>query len=423
MSPSKKVQWTKLDNVSKIFPSTANNRDPKVYRLSCELFECVNPVTLQAALDLTIDSFPIYRSVLRRGVFWYYFDESDLEPVVSRESKLLCAPLYFKNSRNLLFRVIYYNKRINVEIFHALTDGAGAIWFAETLIFHYLMLTYQEELQETIPKLDYKASISQKMSDSFEKTYYKKKEGLSKKSKEKKPFAYQIKESRLDENRTKLIEGAMSLESTLALSRKYNTSLTVFLTALLLYSISSEMPEKKKVKPVVISVPINLRQLYQSFTARNFFTTMNINYNFSEQSSDFTDIIESVDQSFKDNLTKESLDNKMAQFMDLQSNPFARISPLPLKDLSLKVGNAWNNCRLTSSLSNLGRISTAPEFEKYIRQFSICVNARRPQITLCSYKDRLVISFTSPYEETDIQQSFFQFLANQGIVIDLASNL
>lgn len=422
MSSRKKVQWTKLDNASKIFPSTANNRDPKVYRLSCELYDDVNPEILQSALDLTIDSFPIYKSVLRRGVFWYYFEKSDIKPLVTEESKLLCAPLYFKNSRNLLFRVIYYNKRISIETFHVLTDGAGAIWFAETLVFNYLILMYKEELQNSMPKLNYKASISQKMTDSFEKTYYKNKQGPFE-DEGKKTYAYQIKGSRLDEHRTKLIEGSMSVESTLEVSREYNTSLTVFLTALLFYSINSEMPEKKKNKPVVLSVPINLRQIYQSVTARNFFTTMYIYYNFSKESSDFDEIIKSVDKSFKEHLTQEAIDNKMAKFMALESNPLARIIPLTLKDISLKVGNSVNNCRFTSSISNLGRITTAPELEKYIKQFSICVNARRPQITLCSYKDKLVISFTSPYEETDIQRTFFQFLADRGIEIDIASNL
>ncbi len=422
MRPSKKVQWTKLDNASKIFPSTANNRDTKVYRLSCEIYEDVNPEILQAALDLTIDSFPIYRSVLRRGVFWYYFERSDIQPIVKKESKLLCAPLYFKNNRNLLFRVIYYNKRINVEIFHVLTDGAGAIWFGETLVFHYLMLAYKEALQDVTPKLNYKASISQKMADSFEKTYYKHKESLLKDT-EKHTLAYQIKGSRLDENRVRLIEGGMSVESVIALSRENNVSLTVFLAALFLYSINKDMPEKKKTRPVVLSVPINLRQIYQSITARNFFTTMNIRYNLSKESADFSEILKAVDKAFKEHLTKEAVDLKMAKFMALESNPFARIIPLALKDISLKVGNAVNNSRITTSLSNIGRITTAPELEKYIKQFSICVFTRRPQITLCSYKDRLVISFTSPYEETELQKIFFQFLADQGIEIDIASNL
>ncbi len=60
--------------------------------------------------------------------------------------------------------------------------------------------------------------------------------------------------------------------------------------------------------------------------------------------------------------------------------------------------------------------------EPFIRQFSVCVSAPRPQVTMCSYQDRAVISFTSPFRETDIQRVFFRFLAKQGIEIEISSN-
>ena len=63
-----------------------------------------------------------------------------------------------------------------------------------------------------------------------------------------------------------------------------------------------------------------------------------------------------------------------------------------------------------------------PEFNEYIKKFTLCVSARSPKITLCSYKDNLVISFTSPYEETDIQRIFFQYLTNNGIDVEITSN-
>jgi len=63
------------------------------------------------------------------------------------------------------------------------------------------------------------------------------------------------------------------------------------------------------------------------------------------------------------------------------------------------------------------------EFDPYIRQFSVFTSARRPQITMCTYGDRLVISFASPFKETDIQRTFFQFLAKKGIEIEISSNM
>ena len=68
MKEQKKYKWSKLDNASKIFPSTMNARDTKVFRLSCFLKDEVDKRILEEAIEPTLQSFPIYRSVLRRGV-------------------------------------------------------------------------------------------------------------------------------------------------------------------------------------------------------------------------------------------------------------------------------------------------------------------------------------------------------------------
>ena len=62
-------KWIRLGNAAKIFPSTSSKKDPKVFRFSCELTEPVDGQTLQFALDQTMEKFPFYRSVLKRGYF------------------------------------------------------------------------------------------------------------------------------------------------------------------------------------------------------------------------------------------------------------------------------------------------------------------------------------------------------------------
>jgi len=58
MNYPKKVEWSRLDNASKYFAATYSERDEKVFRISCELFEEVDPEILQQALDETIERFP-----------------------------------------------------------------------------------------------------------------------------------------------------------------------------------------------------------------------------------------------------------------------------------------------------------------------------------------------------------------------------
>ncbi len=426
MKQRRKDEWTRLDNASKIFPATCSYRDTKVFRLACELNESVDPKFLQRALETALEGFPLYRSILRRGVFWYYFERSDFTPVVERESRPLCAPLYFKDRKNLLLRVFYYNNSINMEIFHALSDGTGALWFMQALVHYYLIYKYEGELGGRIPELKINASLSEKMGDSFGRFYVgggnTSRRKPQSKSRREEPAAYRIKGTRMDENRMKLIEGSMSAKAVLELAHKYNTTLTVFLTSLFIYSIYKEMPAMAKKRPVVVQVPINLRQFFKSLTARNFFSTMNISYHFGRESQDFKEVIKSVAKVFQEEVREENVNERLNRLMALERNPFARIVPLPLKDFFLRIANKIKDRGITAALSNIGQIKMPKEFDPFIRQFGVYTSARRPQVCICSYNDRLVLGFTSPFGETDIQRTFFQFLSKEGIDVEIASN-
>jgi hypothetical protein len=369
-------------------------------------------------LDATLDSFPLYRSVLRRGVFWYYLEGSEIQPKVTPENKRLCAPLYIKEKKSLLFRVSYFKQRINLEVFHALSDGTGALWFMQTLIHHYIINKYNTEFGDNLPQVSYFASLSEKMDDSFNRHFNPLEH---QKGKIIRPKAYHIKGSKVEAKGIKLIEGSMSVKETLNMAHKYNTTLTIFITALMIYSIYKVMPKGARKNPVVLSVPINLRQFFESVTARNFFSTMNIAYHF-KNNTDFTDIIKVVEASFKENLTQEQIDITLNKFMTLERNPFARVIPLPLKDISLKIGNYIKDKETSAALSNVGKVTMPTSFEKYIKQFSVFYSARRPHLCMCSYGDRLVITFASPFKETEIQRYFFNFLTSNGIEVEISSN-
>lgn len=418
MKHRKKVEWTRLDNAAKIFPPTSNNKDTKVFRFVCELYEKVEPDILQQALDKTIEYFPLYKSVLRRGAFWYYFESSTIYPIVDIESKPVCGRIYNENRRNLLFRVFYYNNRINFESFHALSDGAGAILFLKNLVYNYLVIKYKDELKNNMPNLDYSASKSQKMDDSFRKYYTGKCHGKV----EKVIKAYRIPGTKREEYRMLVIEGSMSVKEVLNVAHEYNTSLTIYLTALLLYSISKGMDEKKKKHPVVLSVPVNMRNFFESESARNFFSTINISYNFGENSDDFQDIIQSVIESFKKELEEERIKEHMERLIALERNPLIRIVPLPIKNTILRISDRYVDRGITSSLSNVGKITVPEVLTSYIHHFAVYTSARRPQITICSFGDILTINFSSPLVETDIQKTFFKTLSQKGIKVEIISN-
>ena len=418
MTRGKPVEWTRLDNAAKIFPPTTNEKDTKVFRFVCEMKDEVEKELLQKALNRTMQLFPFYRSVLRRGVFWYYFENTELNPVIREENKLPCSMLYHPNRKNLLFEVTYYKKRINLEVFHSLTDGTGALGFLKTLLYYYITERYRENFSSQLPDLDYDASLTQKMDDSFLKHYT----GNKKPKRIKLTKAYHIQGRRPIDNRIKVIEGEMPVKEVIELAHHHQCTLTVYLTALFIQSIYQEMPLRSRKYPVVLTVPVNLRTYFPSVTARNFFGTINIRYHFGKSPDKLEDIIAEVKAGFERELKEDKLRKHMNRLGALEHNAFMRVVPLFIKDVVLRFAKYLSDRGITATLSNVGKITMAEELTPYINMLNCFTSAIRPQIAICSYQNKLVVSFASPFVGTDIQKNFYRSLTQAGVPVTISTN-
>ena len=106
------AQWRKLDNAALAFPAVTGKNDTRVFRFYCELKEEIKEETLQKALDRTMEKYPLFRAVLRKGLFWFYLERRDIPAVVKEEAGAPCSGLYIPDKKTLLFRVSYYKNRI-----------------------------------------------------------------------------------------------------------------------------------------------------------------------------------------------------------------------------------------------------------------------------------------------------------------------
>ena len=126
MKEKRQNRWRKLDNAAQAFPAATGKKDSRVFRFYCVLKEKVDADRLQGALDLTMEKYPLFRSVLRKGLFWFYMEPRELPALVKPEDRPPCSRIYVPDQKKLLFEVSYYKNRINLEVFHGLTDGTGA---------------------------------------------------------------------------------------------------------------------------------------------------------------------------------------------------------------------------------------------------------------------------------------------------------
>lgn len=414
----KSESWSRLDNAAKLFPSTMEKSDTRVFRFSCELTEDIDDVLLQQAAEQSAESYPTFGVIMKKGIFWYYLEHCGLKPIVSEESTAVCAAIYQEDHQGLLYRITYRSTRINLEVFHVIADGTGALMFLKDIVYRYLLLRYPERFADSPPLLDNDSSFTQQSDDSFSKYYDK-----NMKKKQTKPVkAFRIRSNRLDGNRLLAIEGFASVKEIKEAAHKYDTTITVFLTALYIKALSMEMPLESSGKPVIINLPVNLRQFFPSETAKNFFGMFSVIYDFSKRDGSIEDIVSQVSEQFKDQLTRDNLAIRMNAYASIEHNPFARIAPLPLKDAVLRAGRAKSIKHETSVISNVGRINMPPQFDDLIKRFSVFVSTSNIQLNICSYNDVLQMGITSGYESTDVQRNFFRCLTSLGINLTIRSN-
>ncbi len=591
LSGKENNRWARLDNASNIFPSTTNRRDTKVFRLTCELHDDINPTLLQRALDKSLLTFPHYRASLRRGFFWYYLDLQEQSIPVVEEKQSVCAPLFTTDGGQPLIRVVYYRRRFSVEIFHALTDGVGGMLFFRLLIFNYLLLVKPSYKELNLPS-PVSGSLKEKLADSYHRlsSFIKSEgpraaeasgstaaggptgaaaaarasatdlpanfpaeeaatpqvtvepaEGRTEATAEQEPIAeaatpqeqlppeayytrrlseegpdnrtvhtpwgdyrladwmgrtrlahleqkrdkkqvaagteaeegadefaavaeppvadspvsssptrslptssspdvvgpetglpatgkpwpakaYRIRGERSPAGSLTVVEGVFSMRSLKDHARQYDVSVTVFLTALLIYSVGLDMRAEGSRFPIVVTVPVDLRRRFPSYTTRNFFTTVDISYQWRSVPI-FESLLEAVKAQFEQALQPDFLRDRLARQLKYENKLYTRLVPTPLKDWVLRLVHRLTDRGLTTGLSNLGRLELPGPMEEAVYQVGACTSVRRPQFCAMSIGDRMTITFTSPFVDTEIQRHFFTYLARAGIDVTIASNL
>lgn len=407
-------EWNKLDNAAKIFPAADGGADFQVFRVSCELNEQIDGNILQQALDEAIEEFDVYRYVMMRGFFWYFLERSDIRPLVRQEYKPPCSQLYFGDGQSLMFEVTYFQSRINLEVYHVLSDGTGAMNFLRTVVTRYLCIRH--DLGDI--DVDYDASVTQMKADSFSKYYSDKK----KRSTRKFAKACRIKGARLPENRLSIITGRVSTEKILQLSRDMGVTITAFLSACFMQAIGEEVSERAKRRDAVIAIPVNLRKYFPSQSARNFFLLVFAAYNFSKNSNDLTEIAKSIKRQMAESLTEEKLAENINSYSAVEHNILAKITPLRIKDIVLNRAYKLSMLQSTATVSNVGAVKLSDKLSRYIRGFDFFTGTNKIQMCLCSYGDVLSINFSAPFVSSDIQRRFFRKLTAMGIEVELFSN-
>ena len=135
-------KWYKLDSAGTLYSALQKEEYSAIYRFSALMEKDVDPAALQRAIDRCMPRFPTFAVRIRKGAFWYYLEHNSAPgPFLKEDVSDPCQPVRFKEDNGWLVRFYYYCNRISIEVFHALSDGGGAIVFFRTLLAEYLRQT------------------------------------------------------------------------------------------------------------------------------------------------------------------------------------------------------------------------------------------------------------------------------------------
>lgn len=415
MFEQKRAYWRSLDNAAKLFSAASSPKDTRVFRFYCELKEEVKEEILQEALNQTIQKYPVFLSVMRKGLFWHYLEKSELRPVVREEYKEPCSSLYVRDKKTLLFEVTYYKKRINFEVFHALTDGTGATEFLRELVKNYLYLIHEEDLEPVELSNQY-LTVKDQEDDSFSRYY----DPDFPRKKKKKIRAVQIKKGGKGYEELQINEVSMSVKELLGIAREKKVSMSVLLTAAFICAIHEEMSRMQEKKPVILMVPVNLRKIFPSDSMLNFFGYIEPGYQFGGGKDSFEDVLEAVKLYFQENLSKEHMAGRMNELIAIEKHKILKWAPLELKNRCIRAGAKMAEQEVTAVLSNMSVVKMPEDYAQYIEKFGVYTSTNRTELCICSFQDTLSLGFTSRYDSTNIQRNFYRILKELGASVKVA---
>ncbi len=417
-------RWYRLDNAAKIYPATNRRGWSSIFKVSVLLRETVNPDKLQQAFAETMERFPSMKVKMKVGLFWYYLDYNPL-PVPAIRQDVVNPKIHVKWRENngYLLKVYYYEKRVTLEVFHAVTDGFGAITFLKTMVAQYLRLCgIAIPAEEGILDIEKKASVRE-YEDAFKKyaDSRTKMGGME-------PKAYHFKGTPEPINTFHIITGILPLDKLLQTTRTLGVSITEYLTACLIeaHYEQQKAENRRRGRPVRVSVPVNMRTFYKTKTMRNFSLFINPGIDPAMGEYTFPEILKQVHHFMHYYINEKYLNAVMTRNVQSERNLLIRMTPLFLKNWILSLAFQFlGDAQFSSTLSNLGPVKVPPAMAECIDRFEFTLGpaiGKWPQCAVVSFQNKVVINFSSAVKETDIERRFFTKLVQNSIPVKIESN-
>ncbi len=416
-----KLSWDKLDNTATLFPVIATQEMSNVYRIAVNLNEEVDEEILEEAVHRVVEQIPLFGMRLREGVFWYYFEENNKPlPRVMEETQVPGAYINKTRNNQYMFRVTYYKCRINLEVFHALTDGFGGSIFLKEIVYQYLRLKHPEDLKDEKDKIS--SGIFLDSEDSYVKNFKKNKKYKKYKSSK----AVTLEGEKFVNGKLGVMHGFMKFSEVRAASKKRGLTINQYIVGMFVYAVYKEYLNSSASKyPISCCVPVNLRPYYDSHTLKNFFAMVSADFQPDDREYTCDEVLNIVKENLEEKITKKNLDDILSYNVSNEKNMLLRIIPITVKKFALRRVYGASTHATTATITNIGNFKLKEPYEKYVENFYCILSMSKGQNmkgAVLSYNGILNINFSSCLTDTSIQKRFFKLIEQDGVEIAVETN-
>lgn len=417
------LAWLSLDNAAKIYPAARTQGWMPLFRVSINFVEEVDRALLQKALQRTIKRIPQFGYRLRPGLFWFYLEDQDIMPQVEDDARNPMLPFNLAGSKRFMFRLRCHKKRVAMEVFHVLTDGYGATTFLLTLAAEYLYLKTGKRIPAEGMILDTReAPRREERVDSFPKVARELTQSRGEQS------AWQLKGTPIEAGFLRVVTGIMPTEKLLFLAREKKTTVNTLLAAIIMQALmlQKEGTKRQKRRPVKLSLPVNLRKYYGSFTLRNFSFYVNVPVQTGRGLDGLDDLITYISHYMGLETMEPQLNARFSANVKAEQNKLLRVAPLFLKVLVLRMMYRMTGERyITSTLTNLGNIKLPEGMAKQVQRMDVVLGpAQKTPIgaAVISCNGHTCLSFSKTIRQTGVEHHVFTTLIKLGVPVKIESN-
>lgn len=395
-----------IDNSAILYLALIRKHHTNIFRFTITMTEAILPDLLQEAANRVHHRFPTIFAGFRPGFFQYSQVPAENPPQVIPDPGLLINMTRNEIAR-CAYRIYYKDNQIIIEGFHALTDGYGMIASFSTLTAEYLRLRYDMQIPVGYPIFDVmEEPDNAETADSY--LNYADRKSLHLPSR----YSYQLPGFTPQcgpVHRDTLVYPVSQL---LDASRKFGVSITAMLSAVMASSIMElQLKHKgKKLSPVRIMVPIDLRKIFPSKTLRNFILYALPTMEAAEHGTSIEKLSRSFANQIKTHLKKENLGGIIAYNVNTQNMPLFRILPSSIKCALMRLAYRFfgeSNSSLT--MTNLGNMALPQEMVPYITSIFMTMMPRVRSPYNCgmySYNGNFYINLCRFPEKSELHEIF-----------------